>query len=101
MPKSGEFYTFDEVLNRLKIDANKLKRLVSEGEIRAFREGDTMKSWVEPLPTTHIWEAPLPDGLQPGVHTITVRAIDDYGHRHTEHKLFEIYALAPVETAVD
>jgi hypothetical protein len=22
------------------------------------REGDTMKSWVEPLPTTHMWQAP-------------------------------------------
>ncbi len=43
MPKSGEFYTFDEVLKHLDIDANKLKRLVSEGEIRAFREGDEMK----------------------------------------------------------
>ena len=43
MPKSGEFYTFDEVLKRLNIDANKLKRLVSEGEIRAFREGEEMK----------------------------------------------------------
>ncbi len=45
MPKkpSGEFYSFDEVLSRLKIDEQKLKRLVSEGEIRAFREGDEMK----------------------------------------------------------
>jgi hypothetical protein len=65
------------------------------------REGESMKSWVEPLPTTHIWEAPLPDGLQPGAHTITVRAIDEYGRTYTEHKLFEIYALAPVEAAVD
>jgi excisionase family DNA binding protein len=43
VPKSGEFYTFDEVLKHLNINANKLKRLVSEGEIRAFREGDEMK----------------------------------------------------------
>ncbi len=43
MPKSGEFYTFDEVLHQLDIDEQKLKRLVSEGEIRAFREGDEMK----------------------------------------------------------
>lgn len=43
MPKSGEFYTFDEVLKQLHIDEQKLKRLVSEGEIRAFREGDEMK----------------------------------------------------------
>lgn len=43
MPKSGEFYTFEEVLGQLNIDEGKLKRLVSEGEIRAFREGDEMK----------------------------------------------------------
>ena len=43
MGKSGEFFTFDEVLKRLAIDETKLKRLVSEGEIRAFREGDQMK----------------------------------------------------------
>jgi len=41
--KSGEFFTFDEVLSKLNIDETKLKRLVSEGEIRAFREGDEMK----------------------------------------------------------
>jgi 3',5'-cyclic AMP phosphodiesterase CpdA len=58
------------------------------------RESDTMKSWVEAEPTTHIWEAPLPEGLQPGAHTITVRATDEYGRTHTEHKVFEIYAMA-------
>ncbi len=41
--KSGEFYNFDEVLRQLNIDENRLKRLVSEGEIRAFREGGNMK----------------------------------------------------------
>ena len=65
------------------------------------READTMKSWVEPMETPHIWEAPLPEGLQPGVHTITVRATDEYGRIHTEHKLFEIYAMTPVEEATD
>ncbi|MHC4924226.1 MAG: helix-turn-helix domain-containing protein [Planctomycetota bacterium] len=43
MPKSGEFYSFDEVLGRMNIDEQKLKKLVSEGEIRAFREGADMK----------------------------------------------------------
>ena len=65
------------------------------------REGDTMKSWVEAEPTTHMWEAPLPEGLQPGAHTITVRATDEYGRTYTEHKLFEIYALAQLEAAAD
>ena len=43
MPKSGEFYSFDEVLKRLRIDDQRLKKLVSEGDIRAFREGSEMK----------------------------------------------------------
>ena len=43
MPKSGEFYTFDEVIKHLSIDEQRLKRLVRECEIRAFREGDEMK----------------------------------------------------------
>jgi hypothetical protein len=38
-----EFYNFDEALNPLNLTVEELKRLVSEGEIRAFREGDTMK----------------------------------------------------------
>ena len=65
------------------------------------RESDTVKSWVEAEPTTHIWEAPLPDGLQPGAHTITVRATDEYGRVHTAHKVFEISGMAPFEAPVD
>ena len=38
-----EFYTFGEALEQLRLKEEELKRLVSEGEIRAFREGDTMK----------------------------------------------------------
>ena len=38
-----EFYNFDEALDQLNLKEEELKRLVSEGEIRAFREGDTMK----------------------------------------------------------
>ncbi|MSR61089.1 MAG: hypothetical protein EXS08_01405 [Planctomycetes bacterium] len=42
MPEQ-DFYSFDEALNQLNLKEEELKRLVSEGEIRAFREGDTMK----------------------------------------------------------
>ena len=38
-----EFYNFDEALNQLNLREEELKRLVSEGEIRAFRHGETMK----------------------------------------------------------
>lgn len=40
---SDEFFSFDEALNELRLKEEELKRLVSEGEIRAFRKGDTMK----------------------------------------------------------
>lgn len=43
MAAKGEFYSFDEALKELRLKEEELKRLVSEGEIRAFREGDTMK----------------------------------------------------------
>jgi hypothetical protein len=38
-----EFYSFNEALDKLRLREEELKRLVSEGEIRAFREGETMK----------------------------------------------------------
>jgi len=38
-----KFYSFEEALKELRLKEEELKRLVSEGEIRAFRDGDTMK----------------------------------------------------------
>lgn len=38
-----EYYSFEKVLKELVIDEDELKRLVSEGEIRAFRDEDKMK----------------------------------------------------------
>jgi len=61
------------------------------------RAAGTLKPWVEPLPSGHLWAAPLPADLRPGVHTITVRAVDEYGREHLAHKLFEVYALAEDE----
>ena len=58
------------------------------------RAADTFKPWVEALETPHLWSAPLPEDLRPGVHTITVRAQDEYGQHHTAHKVFEVYTLA-------
>lgn len=40
---ADEFYSFEDALRELRLKEEELKRLVSEGEIRAFREGDTMK----------------------------------------------------------
>jgi len=40
---ADDFYTFEEVLHELQIDEEELKRLVSQGELRGFRDGASMK----------------------------------------------------------
>lgn len=40
---SQDFYSFEKVLKELQLKEEELKRLVSEGEIRAFRDQDKMK----------------------------------------------------------
>lgn len=40
---ADHFYSFSEALEQLRLKEEELKRLVSEGEIRAFRDGDTMQ----------------------------------------------------------
>jgi excisionase family DNA binding protein len=39
----SDFYSFDKALNKLSLDEDDLKRLISAGEIRAFRDGSKMR----------------------------------------------------------
>lgn len=43
MSDSSEYYSFEKALRELNMKEADLKRLVSEGEIRAFRDQDNMK----------------------------------------------------------
>ncbi|MCJ2016011.1 calcineurin-like phosphoesterase family protein [Methylobacterium sp. E-065] len=43
------------------------------------RYPETKKSWVQAIPSTHIWTARLPDDLAPGAHRVTVEGTDEYG----------------------
>lgn len=43
MADNEEFVSLDKALNELRLKEEELKRLVSEGEIRAFRDADKMK----------------------------------------------------------
>ena len=47
--KSEDFLSFEKALRELKMRSEELKKLVSEGEIRAFRDGDSMKFRVEDI----------------------------------------------------
>lgn len=46
--------------------------------------------WMVPTPCTHLWEAPLPVDLTPGVHRLDVSVHDSQGNQWTEQRLFEI-----------
>ncbi len=41
--QNDDFVSFEKALRDLKLQSEELKRLVSEGEIRAFRDGQSMK----------------------------------------------------------
>ncbi len=39
--------------------------------------------------SSRIWAAPIPRALAPGVHRLTLRAVDDHGQEHERMKLFD------------
>jgi len=41
--QSDDFLSFEKALRELQMRSEELKKLVSEGEIRAYRDGDSMK----------------------------------------------------------
>lgn len=43
MSEKEDFVSFDKALRELQLRSEELKKLVSEGEIRAYRDGDSMK----------------------------------------------------------
>jgi hypothetical protein len=55
-----------------------------------LRNADTVKSWVEAVPSTHLFAADLPDDLGAGVHALTVEARDEFGRVHRASAVLEI-----------
>jgi hypothetical protein len=50
------------------------------------------KSFVQATVSTHLFQADLDADLPPGVHTVTVRATDEFGRVHHGHAVLEITA---------
>jgi hypothetical protein len=50
---------------------------------------DKYKKWMEPTFCSHIWAAPLPGNLKPGIHQLKVTAKDHQGNVFTTYRLFE------------
>lgn len=49
MSQSEDFLSFEKALRELKLRSEELKKLVSEGEIRAYRDGNSMKFRAEDI----------------------------------------------------
>jgi len=47
---------------------------------------------LKPTSSTHIWIAPLPKDLEPGIHRLVVRTSDVYGQTSESIKLFEVWS---------
>jgi hypothetical protein len=48
------------------------------------------KAWVAAVASSHIWQGPLPAGLDPGAHVLLVRAGDEYGREHIARAVVEV-----------
>ena len=55
-----------------------------------MRNPDSKKSFVNTAPSSHLFEADLPDELTPGIYTLSVRAVDEFGRTHHGHSILEI-----------
>ncbi len=54
------------------------------------RHPETIKAWVKPSASSHLWQAPLPRGLAVGTHAVRVHATDEYGRPHEGALLLEV-----------
>ncbi len=86
-PKSRVWFSIDggpavEMVRSARVDA-----LVAKLHLRI---PDRLVYWTPPRDSTHIWSAPLPHDLAPGVRRITIRAVDEYGQEHEGAKLIEV-----------
>jgi hypothetical protein len=50
------------------------------------------KPWVKPVPSSHLWTAPLCASLAPGAHRLKLRTVDEFGRERTAHMMLEVAA---------
>jgi 3',5'-cyclic AMP phosphodiesterase CpdA len=56
------------------------------------RDRHAYKAWVEPAPSSHIWTAPLPEDLSPGVYRLAVWGTDEFGRPIADQMVLDIVA---------
>ena len=54
------------------------------------RNEDTKVAGLRASPSSHVYSADLPDDLEAGTYTVSIRAIDEFGRVHHGHSVLEI-----------
>lgn len=54
------------------------------------RHSDTIKTWVKPSASSHLWQAALPSRLAAGTYRVRVAATDEYGRIHEDGMILEV-----------
>lgn len=54
---------------------------------------DRYRDWMEPTLSAHTWIAPLPAGIEPGIHRLKVTVNDPHLGTYTAYRLFEVSPL--------
>ncbi len=77
-----------------QIDDNEPFLLVKEVKtdtfaFKSYEKANMFISGIE-TPSSHIWTGTFKDKLTPGVHKISVKAVDEYGKEHHDIALFEV-----------
>ena len=81
---------------RLSIDDGESMEMVRVSRPDPFvvqlygRYPETIKRWVKPMPSSHVWQAHLPGGLEPGTYALKVLAADEYGREHRDGLVLEV-----------
>jgi len=86
-PKSVVEFRIDDGPYRLMQRVNRADPYMLE---TFLRNDDTVKSWLQATPSSHLWSADVPDDLGPGTYTVSVRATDEFGREHHGHRIMEI-----------
>ena len=58
----------------------------------SFQPADEESRWTTEGRSYHLYTGTLPNDLEPGVHTLTVRATDPYGQEFVGTKVFDVWA---------
>ncbi len=86
-PKSRVYFS---VAGGAEIEMQRVDRIDPLINEMWAKDGSAKKSWVQAQASSHLYEADLPDDLSSGVHTLSVRAVDDFGRTHHAHSVLEI-----------